>query len=105
MRNRLVTAFVVAVSVAFGSVAYAGDALINPCVSVNAETVKQFRQNTATLKEQLAAKDLELRNEYGYEGINMRRVDELEGEIRAIKENIKGVARNLNIEPGSCYQL
>jgi len=105
MKNRLVIAFMVAVSAAFGGVAYAGDALLNPCVPVNAETVKQFRQNTATLKDQLSAKELELRHEYGYDGLNMRRVDELEGEIREIKEKIRSVARKLNIEPGSCYQL
>ncbi len=105
MENRLVIAFVVAVSVALGGVAYAGDALLNPCVPVSAETVKQFRQNTVTLRDQLSAKELELRQEYGYDGINMRRIDELEGETRAIKEKIKSVARDLKIEPGSCYQL
>ncbi|MBT0663098.1 hypothetical protein KI809_02190 [Geobacter pelophilus] len=105
MENRLVIAFVVAVSVALGGVAYAGDALLNPCVPVNAETVKLFRQNTVTLRDQLSAKELEQRHEYGYEGFNMRRVDELEGEIRTIKEKIKSVARDLKIEPGSCYQL
>lgn len=95
MKHRIVIAIVVAVSVAASGVAFAGDALLNPCVPVSAETVKQFRQNTASLKEKLSGKELELRQEYSYEGINMRRIDELEGEIRAIKEKIKSVARDL----------
>ncbi|GLI39538.1 hypothetical protein KI811_16000 [Geobacter hydrogenophilus] len=105
MKFRIVIAFVVTASMAFVSVVYAEDALINPCVPVNAETVKQFRQNTATLREQLSAKNLELRQQYGYDGLNTSRIDELEGQLRELKEKIKAEARKLNIEPGSCYQL
>lgn len=95
----------VAVSLSVSSVVYAGGTVVDPCVSVSAETVKQFRQNTSDLRGQLSVKELELRQEYGYEGIDMRRVEVIEGEIREIKEKIKAAAKRLNIEPGSCYQL
>ncbi|SNB45529.1 hypothetical protein [Geobacter sp. DSM 9736] len=95
----------VAVSLSVSSVVYAGGTHVDPCVAASAETVKQFRQNTSELRGQLSVKELELRQEYGYEGIDMRRVEAIEGEIREIKEKIKTVAKKLNLEPGSCYQL
>jgi len=95
----------VAVSLTVSGVVYAGGTSVDPCVSASAETVKQFRQNTSDLRGQLSVKELELRQEYSYEGIDMRRIEVIEGEIREIRDKIKTAARKLSLEPGSCYHL
>lgn len=50
---------------------------------------------------ELKAKDLELRNEYGAEGININRIDALESEIKKLKAQIHAVADKLGI-PACC---
>jgi len=95
-----VLALVVAVTLTLSGAAY-GEALAN-ARTVSMETLSKFRQHTASLREELEAKDLELRAEYAHEGINMSRIAELEGDMKEIKAKIKSVAASLNIEPCCC---
>lgn len=99
MKIKIVALVLVAAVSAFSSLAYAESGQINV---KSAEALNKFRQHTADLREQLKTKDLELRGLYAYDGIDMRRVDELEGDIKEIKAKIRSVAASMNLEPCNC---
>ena len=61
------------------------------------QAIQQFHQETDSLSATLKAKDLELRGLYSYDGIDMRKVDELEAEIKELKVKINASATKLNI--------
>lgn len=61
------------------------------------QAIQQFHQETDSLSDTLKAKDLELRGLYGYDGIDTRKVDELEAEIKELKTKINASATKLNI--------
>jgi hypothetical protein len=101
MKNNMLAFVVIAVILALSGAVYAEDG--PSCVKViNAEKLNKFRQHTADLREQLNAKDQELRVLYSYEGLDTGRVAELEEEIRGIKANIRTVAVSMNLEPCCC---
>jgi peptidoglycan hydrolase CwlO-like protein len=50
--------------------------------------VQQFTQETSALTNVLKAKDLELRGLYGYDGIDIHKVNALEAEIKELKNKI-----------------
>jgi peptidoglycan hydrolase CwlO-like protein len=56
------------------------------------QSVQQFTQESSALSSALKAKDLELRGLYGYDSIDMRKVDTLEAELKELKDNIKVIA-------------
>lgn len=101
MKNKVMALVLLAAVFAFAGVASAeiGQASEK---AVNADMANIFRQQTVDLRQQLQAKDLELRELYGQDGINMRRVDELEGEITQIRTKIRSVAASMNLEPCNC---
>ena len=99
--KKIMLAFVVAVILALSGAAYADEGLAS-VRTVSAEALSKFRQHTASLREELEAKELELRNEYAYEGLNTSRIAELEEDIKEIKAKIRSVAASLNIEPCCC---
>ncbi|MBT0663080.1 hypothetical protein KI809_02100 [Geobacter pelophilus] len=101
MKNKIMALVLVAAVLAFGSVAFAETDQIS-VKAISADTLNKFRQQTVDLREQLKAKDLELRGLYAFDGIDMRRVDELEGDIKEIKTKIKSVAVTMNLEPCCC---
>lgn len=59
--------------------------------------VQQFTQETAALSSVLKAKDIELRDLYGYDSIDIRKVDGLETELKELKGKIKVVAEKYGI--------
>jgi len=61
------------------------------------QAIQQFQQETDSLSATLKAKDLELRGLYGYDGIDTRKVAELEAEIKELKNKINASATKLNI--------
>jgi len=65
------------------------------------QVVQQFSQETAGLTSALKAKDLELRELYGYDSYDTRKVDELEADIKGLKDKIKVVAEKYDI-PSCC---
>ncbi len=101
MKNKVMALILVAAVLAFGGVALAETGQAN-VKAISADTLNIFRQNTADLREQLKVKDLELRGLYAYDGIDIRRVDELEGDIKGIKAKIRSVAANMNLESCNC---
>ncbi|GAM11127.1 hypothetical protein OR1_03436 [Geobacter sp. OR-1] len=65
------------------------------------QVVQQFTQETAALASVLKAKEIELRGLYGYEGIDLRKVNDLEAELKELKGKIKVVAEKYGI-PACC---
>jgi hypothetical protein len=66
------------------------------------QVVRKFIQETATLSSALKTKDIELREQYGLEGIDYRKVQDLEAEIREIKGKINVVGEKYDM-PACCY--
>ncbi|TWJ19729.1 hypothetical protein [Geobacter argillaceus] len=65
------------------------------------QVVQQFSQETAPLSSTLKAKERELREQYGYEGIDIRKVNDLEADIKELKSKIKLVADKYGL-PNCC---
>lgn len=63
------------------------------------QVVQKFLQETAGLDGELKARDLELRELYGFDGIDVRKADELEAEIKELKGKIKVVGEKYGIKP------
>jgi hypothetical protein len=53
------------------------------------QTVHQFSRETAGLASALNAKKVELREQYGYDGLDQRKVNELEAEVKELKDKLK----------------
>jgi len=63
------------------------------------QVVQQFLQETAGLDSALKARNLELRELYSFDGIDIRKADELEAEIKELKGKIKVVGEKYDIKP------
>lgn len=61
------------------------------------QSVQQFKQGTSALTSALNAKNFELRELYGYDSINIRKINQLEAEIADLKNQIKLVAEKEGI--------
>ena len=92
---------IVALVFALNGVVYAEDSTAS-VKGIHSDLLNKFRQNTADLRKQLNAKDLELRVLYSYEGLDTGRVAELEEEMKGIKAKIRTVATTMNLEPCRC---
>ena len=85
---------VVALGLLVGSSAYAAacGACGDGAKCQDPQAVQQFRNETTALANELQAKELALRSEFAFEGINLNRADALEGEIKEIRAKIRSVA-------------
>jgi len=63
------------------------------------QNMQQFSQETAGLSSKLKAKDLELRELYGFDGMDINKVCNLEADIKELKGKIKLIAGKYNIQP------
>ena len=63
------------------------------------QVVQKFNREAAGLTNALKAKDIELRELYGYEGMDIGKAAALEAELKEIKGRIKVVAEKYNILP------
>ena len=104
MRKNIMALFVVAAVLALNGAAYAedGKASVN---TVNVDSLNKLKQNTADLRAQLKAKDLELRSLNGDEIIDIRHADQLEADIKGIKAQIRTVAASMNLEVCNCLMM
>jgi peptidoglycan hydrolase CwlO-like protein len=86
----------------FGAIsASAAGSCCNDGKCTDKQVAQQFTQETARLTSALKAKDIELRELYSYDSIDIRKADELEAEIKELKGNIKVVAEKYDI-PSCC---
>ena len=60
--------------------------------SVNVESVKKFRKETLSLRDDLVTKKIELRNEYGKETPDTTRIAEIQKQIIDTQAQIRKVA-------------
>ncbi len=61
------------------------------------QDVQQFKQETAELTRALNAKDIELREQYSYDHININQVNTIETELKVLKDNINAAAQKYGI--------
>lgn len=61
------------------------------------QAVQQFTQETAALTSALKTKDIELREQYSYDGIDTRKVSDLEEELKELKDKINAAAQKYGI--------
>jgi hypothetical protein len=63
------------------------------------QVVQKFTQETSALHSALKAKDIELREQYGYEGIDYRKIQDLEAAIHELKGKIGVAGEKYGIPP------
>ena len=61
------------------------------------QAVQQFTQETAALTTALKTKDIELREEYSFDGIDTHKVSALEEELKELKDKINAAAQKYGI--------
>lgn len=65
------------------------------------QAVQQFTLETAALSRELKAKDIELREQYAYDSIDIHKVGALEAELKGLKGKINAAAEKYGI-PACC---
>ena len=65
------------------------------------QVIQKFTQETAVLSSALKVKDIQLREQYSYEGIDMNKVNDLEAELKELKGKIKVAAEKYGL-PACC---
>ncbi|MFZ2950349.1 MAG: hypothetical protein WA003_12770 [Desulfuromonadaceae bacterium] len=61
------------------------------------QAVQQFTRETAGLTRALNAKEIELREQYSYDGIDINRVSAIEAELKELKDKINTEAQKHGI--------
>lgn len=103
MKKNMVVGIALAMGIlSFGAIsASAAGSCCNGGKCTDKQVVLQFSQETAGLTTALKAKDIELRELYGYDSIDIRKADKLEAELKELKGKIKIVAEKYSI-PSCC---
>ena len=103
MKKNMIVGIALAMGMlSFGAIsASAAGSCCNDGKCTDKQVVQQFSQETAGLASALKTKDLELRELYGYDSIDIRKADELEVEIKELKGKIRVVAEKYDI-PSCC---
>lgn len=65
----------------------------------DSQAVRQFNQETTALSSALKAKDIELRELNAQEGIDIRKADELQEELRELKDRLRVAGEKYGIPP------
>ncbi|MBF0506462.1 MAG: hypothetical protein HQL09_06475 [Nitrospirae bacterium] len=75
-----------------------------PCygTGANAETVQKYRHETVSLRDELVAKRIELRNEYNKPVQDANRIGELRKEIIDLQTKIHTAADKYGLTAGDC---
>lgn len=101
MKRNMVVGIAMAVGIlSFG--ALSASAADSCCKNADKQAVQKFTQETAGLTREFKAKDIELREQYGYDGINIHKVGELEAELKGLKGRINAAAQKHGISDCSC---
>ncbi|HEY5975143.1 MAG TPA: hypothetical protein VIU41_10400 [Geobacteraceae bacterium] len=86
---------IIGITVAVGmlSVGALSASAAGPCCATgrcsDKQTVQQFTQETSGLASALNVKKIELREQYGYDGLDQRKVNELEAEVKELTDKVK----------------
>jgi len=79
--------------------ASAADSCCNDGKCHDIQALQQFNRDTANLTSALEVKDLELRQQFGYDSFDTQKVDRLENELKEMKGKIRHAAQKYNIPP------
>jgi len=77
--------------------ASAADSCCSDGKCADKQIVQKFTQETAELSSALKGKNIELREQYSFDGIDINKVNELEAELKELKGKIKVVAEKYGI--------
>lgn len=99
MKKNMIAGIVLAVGMlSVGAVsASAAGSCCNDGKCADKQVVQQFTQETASLSSALRAKDIELRELYGYDSIDTHKVGKLEAELKELKDKINVAAQKYGI--------
>jgi hypothetical protein len=92
MKKFVVAAVIVAAIALLGTGAYAARQGWGPGTQVDVNAFRQFQQETSTLRDEMTAKGLELRNEFIKENPDQGKIDALKTEMRDLRTKIQAVA-------------
>lgn len=79
--------------------AWAAKPCCNGSNCADQQAVEKFSREAAETTGALKAKELELREQYGYDGIDANRVAELQAEIKGLRSSLQVVAERHGILP------
>jgi peptidoglycan hydrolase CwlO-like protein len=101
MKKNLIVAMALALGVlSVGAVsASAASSCCNEGKHAGMQNIQQFSQETAGLSSEVKAKNIELRELYGFEGMDTNKVSNLEADLKELKGKIKLTADKYNIQP------
>jgi len=93
MKRKMIVAIALAMGMlSVGAIsASAAGSCCNDGKCADKQAVQQFTKETAALSSALKAKDIELREQNGYDGIDINKVNRLEAELKELKGKL-GVA-------------
>ena len=100
MKKNLIVAIALALGVlSVGAVsASAASSCCNEGKHAGMQNVQQFSQETTNLSSELKAKDIELREQYGFDGMDTNKVSALEADIKDLKGRIALIAGKYNVQ-------
>lgn len=100
MKKNLIVGIVSALAVLSVGVvsASAASSCCNEGKHAGMQNIQQFSQETAGLSNELKAKDIELRELYGFDGLDTNKVSALESDIKELKGKIKLIADKYSIQ-------
>jgi len=98
MKKHIIAGTALAIGL-FGAFSASAAEACDKCIEKQA--LQQFNQETSGLTATLKAKILELRGLYGYESVDIHKVNQLEAEIKELKDRIDLSATKLGIPPCS----
>jgi len=96
-KNIIVTALAMGI-LSIGAIsASAAGSCCNSGTCADKQSVQQFNQSTSALTEAVKAKEHQLRDLYAYDSIDMRKISQLEAEIKELKAQIQVAAEKQGI--------
>ena len=100
MKKNLIVGIALALGVlSVGAVsASAASSCCNEGKHADMQNVQQFSQETARLSNELKAKDIELREQYGFDGMDTNKVSVLEADIKELNGKIKLIAAKYDLQ-------
>ncbi|MGB9716062.1 MAG: hypothetical protein ACPL1G_06625 [Thermodesulfovibrionales bacterium] len=103
MKKKTITGLLVILGIIITGVVYAqgyrGQDFFANCQNIDIENMKKFQSETLNLRDELAIKRLELRNECLKQDPDNDRMEKLRKEIRELKTKIREVADKYEVSP------
>ena len=96
-KNTIVRTAVVVGLLSFGALSASAAEACEKCTEK--QVLRQFTEETAELTTVLKTKNFQLRELYGYDGFDVQKANQIETEIKNLKDKIKLSANKLGVFP------